>query len=69
MTTGEAIERLKQLDSMCPYLDATGNRVERSPFANALDMAIAALELQEGNLYMDDVKRNLQIGIVKTLHM
>lgn len=64
MTPKDAVQRLKQLDTMCPYLDANGNRVDRTPFLRAVEMATIALELQDGNLYRDDVSGNWQIGTI-----
>ena len=56
MTSKEAINYLKQiLDSYEPG----------STTRKALEMAITALELQDGNLYLRDVKGPVSIGIVK----
>lgn len=69
MTTSEAIIRLRQLDTMCPYLYATGNRVDRKPFADAIGLAITALEMQEGNLRMSDIPNGVHITNVGTIIM
>lgn len=42
--------RLKQLDTMCPYADAIGHWIDPSPYREAIDLAITALELQDSNL-------------------
>lgn len=61
MTCKDAIKYLKQmLDSYEPG----------STSRKALEMAITALELQDGNLYLRDVPQGVSIGIVKgTVYM
>ena len=56
MTCKEAIEYLKQL--------MLYNEVASSSY-KALKMAVTALELQDGNLYVRDVPGSLSIGIVQ----
>ena len=56
MTCKEAIEALKQLLKVDYLADRT---------REALKMAITALELQDGNLYVRDVPGSLSIGRVE----
>ena len=43
MTAQEAIRLIKNLPSMCPFVDATGGRVPERPYYEAVEMAVEAL--------------------------
>ena len=59
MTTTEAIEALRLIQP--------GNLSDKQQ--NAIDMAVVALQLQEGNLYLDSVKQAFQIQNAGTVNM
>ena len=56
MSCKEAIEMLKKL---------TKHAYISNDLKDAIQMAITALELQDGNLYLRDVPGSVSIGLVK----
>ena len=56
MTCKDAIKYLKQI--LPEYEPASTTR-------KALEMAVTALELQDGNLYLRDVPQGVSIGVVR----
>lgn len=59
MTTKEAINALRLIQP--------GNLSDAQK--DAIDMAIVALQLQDGNLYLDSVKQSFQIQNAGTVNM
>lgn len=56
MSCKEAIEILKQL---------LNSFSQKNRYTDPLKMAITALEIQDGNLYIRDVPGSLSIGLIK----
>ena len=66
MTTKEAIEIIQIMRDRCAKMPESA---ERQKALDACDMAVVALQLQEGNLYLDSVKQAFQIQNAGTINM